>query len=367
MHQQLANRARGPFLDPALEMWIVSRYEDVRVVLSDHRFSSDFTLHSLRWPPPEVAQVLASGHPQVHVVVNQEVQPHTGVQALVSGTFTPRRVRVITPTVQRLADELIDRFAPAGHADLIGELARPLPLRVGCDLLGLPATDEARIRAWVDALAALTSYRTPPHEQVTAAHRSVEFERYLAEFVARRRAEPQDDLTSELVASTDPALSNAQTISLLVSLVFAGHETASNLIGNTLLRLLSRELPAGVDVEAVVERTLREEPPAGLFRRTRTRVELGGATIPAGAMVFALIGSGSQDQRPPPPHLAFGRCVHYCVGAQIARMEARVAIDALLARLPGLRPAPGFARPYLANLMHRGPRRLDVRWDRPRS
>jgi cytochrome P450 len=360
-------RGRPPFLDPELGMWIVSGYDDVRVVLSDHdRFSSDFNLRSPQVPAPEVAAVLATGHPEVHILVNQDPPAHTGMRALISGAFSPRRVRLLTPAVQRLADELIGSFADRGHADLIGELAWPLPLQVVCELLGLPVADATRIRAWVDALAVLTSYGAPVADQVAAAHESVAFENYLAEFVASRRAEPRDDLTSELVSSTDPAVTDAQMISLLVSLVFAGHETTANLIGNTLVRLLSQDRPAEADVEAEVEATLRDDPPVqGMFRRSRAQVELGGATIPAGAMIFALIGSANRECPAGPPHLAFGRGVHYCVGAQIAKVEARIAIDALLTRLPGLRLAAGFTPPYLANLMHRGPRRLDAQWDRP--
>jgi cytochrome P450 len=365
-------RDEDPFHDPTLDLWIVARYEDVRVVLADSdRFRSDFTIRTPQQPPPEVAAVLAGGHPEVQVLLNQDPPEHTAVRALVAGAFSPRRVRALTPTVERLAAELVDRVAPAGRADLVEALTWPLPLLVTCELLGLPTADAQRIRAWIDALGELTSYGAPLERQVAAAHESVAFERYLAGFVAAKRAAPEDDLTSELAAATDPALTDAQLISLLITLVFGGHETTSNLIATALLHVLAGET-AGVD--AAVEEALRHDPPVqGMFRRTAAEVELGGVTLPAGVMVFALIGSANRDPAafPDPDayrpgrsgaqHLAFGRGVHFCVGAQLARMEARVAITTLLDRLPGIRLS-GQAPPYLPNLMHRGPRRVDAAW-----
>src|SRR3954452_1817158 len=126
-----------PFLDPTLDMWIVARYDDVRSVLADYeRFSSDFDIRRPQWPAPEVAEVLATGHPEVHVLLNQDPPDHTAVRALVTTAFSPRRVRELVPTVERIADELIDLFADTCHGDLIGGLAWPLPLQVTCELLG---------------------------------------------------------------------------------------------------------------------------------------------------------------------------------------------------------------------------------------
>lgn len=379
-------RTRPPFLDPTLALWLVARYGDVRTVLTDHeRFSSDFDIRSQQHPAPEVAEVLATGYPEVRVLLNEDPPAHTAVRSLVTATFTPRRVRELTPSVRQLAGDLIDRFAAAGRADLVGELAWPLPLQVICRLLGLPLADAARIRAWIDALTELTSYSSGPAAQLAAARQSVAFEHYLAAFVAARRARPGDDLTSALLAAADPALTDPQLISLLITLIFAGHETTSNLIGNTLLTLLlpgagaGRSEPVGlraVDVGAAVEETLRRDPPVqGMFRRTRTDVELGGVTISAGSTVFALIGAADRDPEAfddpdtfdagrtgEQPHLAFGRGVHFCLGAALARMEAREVIAAVIERLPGLRLAPDFVPPYLPNLMHRGPRRLDAQW-----
>jgi cytochrome P450 len=363
-------RDRGPFHDPALGLWLVARYDDVRTVLADaERFSSAFDIRTPPAPPPEVAAVLATGHPEVRILLNQDPPDHTAVRALVAGAFSPRRVRTLTPVVQELTDELVDGFAGAGRADLAAALAWPLPLLVTCRLLGLPVEDAPRIRRWVDALTELNSYGTPLDAQLAAAHESVAFETYVAAAIADRRAAPRDDLISELVT----ALPEPELVSLVITLVFAGHETTANLIANTLLAVLPATGP--VDAEAAVEETLRHDPPVqGTYRRAVVDADVGGTVIPAGATVFALIGAANRDpaaypepavfrpDRTGPAHLGLGRGVHFCLGAPVARMEARTAVGTALARLPGLR-LTGDPLPYLPNLMHRGPRRLDAVWD----
>ena len=259
------------------------------------------------------------------------------------------------------------------------------PGRCPCELIGLPLADAEQVRAWTDELAVLTSFGASPERQRAAAHASVAFERYLAGQIDQRRREGRDDLLTDIVtARTDgePPLSTEEVISLLMILVFAGHETTANLIGNTLLLLLHRAdlwRAAGTSldlVDAGVEETLRADAPVqGMFRRTVADTEVAGVTIPAGAQVFALIGSANRDPIafPDPDafdpnrdsahgHLSFGRGIHFCIGAALARLETRTAISTLAGRLPELRLAPGFQAPYLPNLLHRGPGRLDATW-----
>jgi cytochrome P450 len=187
----------------------------------------------------------------------------------------------------------------------------------------------------------------------------VAFERYLAALIADRRAQPRDDLLTDLLAIETPEL-----ISLLLTLIFGGHETTANLIGNALVRLLVH--PAPVEVDALVEETLRADAPVqGSFRKVVADTELSGVRLPAGAQVFAVIGSAHHDPAAPASdrHLAFGRGIHFCVGATLARLEARTAVGTLMRRLPGLRFADGFVPPYVAHLLHRGPARLAAVWD----
>jgi cytochrome P450 len=272
-----------------------------------------------------------------------------------------------------------------GQADLVAELATPLPLQVICELIGLPAADAPRIGAWTRQLELLTSFGATPEEQLAAAHESVDFERYLATAIADRRAEGRDDLLTDLIrvrADGAAPLTDAEIISLLISMVFAGHETTANLIASALVLLLHRpELWAAIGddpglVAAVVEETLRFDAPVqGMFRRTVFDVQVSGVTIPAGAQVFAMFAAANRDgavfERPEDfdpgradkdRHLAFGRGIHFCLGAALARMESQTALRMLRDRLPGLHLDPDFEIPYVPNLMHRGPRTLPATW-----
>lgn len=302
-----------------------------------------------------------------------------------ASAFAPRRVRALQPRIQEITDRLIDGFAEHGRADLVGQLAWPLPLRVICELIGLPLADAERVRAWTEDLKLLTSFGATPEQQLQAAHGSVAYERYLAGQIEQRRREGRDDLLTDIItARVDgvPPLTTEEIISLLIILVFGGHETTANLIATALLRLLRRpQLWQAVSrdpglVDAVVEETLRAEPPVqGMFRIAVTDTQIGGVTIPAGAQVFALFGSANRDPaaftdpdefRPgrqhAERHLSFGRGIHFCTGAALARLEARIAITTAARRIPDLRLAPGFRAPYLPVLMHRGPSRLDAVW-----
>jgi cytochrome P450 len=370
----------------AFDVWIVSRYEDVRRVLMDPmRFSSAFQIRTPHVPAPGVPEILAEGHPEVPALLNEDPPNHRRTRDLVMQAFSPRRVTALAPRVAGLAEELVDGFADRHQADLIAELAMPLPVRVICELIGLPVEDAPRVRAWTEQLALLTSFGAGPEEQRDAARASVEFERYLAAEIAARRDTGRDDLLTALITARVEGvapLTDLELISLLMSLAFAGHETTAHLIGNALVPLLRQpELWKAIEddpglLAAAVEEALRFDAPVqGMFRRAVFEVQLGGVTIPAGASVFVLFGSANRDGavfddpdefdpgRPPQqPHLAFGRGIHFCVGAALARMEAQTAIGILRSRLPGLQLAPDAPITYLPNLLHRGPAALSASW-----
>ncbi len=382
-----AREQAGVFYADAFDVWVVTRYEDVRAVLTDSsRFSSGYLIRTPHTPAPGVMEILQRGHPEVRILLNQDPPEHARARSLVTKAFGPRRVRVLRPRVQEITDGLVQAFAADGHADLIRQLTLPLPLRVICELIGLPLADAEQVRAWTDDLALLTSFGATPEQQTAAAHGSVAFEEYLADQVAQRRREGRDDLLTDIVNARvegEQPLTTDEIISLLMTLVFAGHETTANLIGTALLLLLQRPAlwKAAADepelVEAAVEETLRLDAPVqGMFRLAIAETEMCGVTIPAGAQVFALFGAANRDpavfadpddfqpdRAEADRHLSFGRGIHFCIGAALARVEAATAISTLARRLPGLRLAPGFRAPYLPNLLHRGPSRLDAVWD----
>ncbi len=370
----------------AFGVWVVSRYEDVRrVVMDPMRFSSAFRIRTPSLPAPGVPEILAQGHPEVPALINEDPPLHRRTRDVVARAFSPERVTALAPRVPGFVDELVDAVATRRRADLMAELATPLPLRVICELIGLPAGDLPRIRVGVEQLAVLTSAHAGPEEQRSAARASVAFERYLAAEIADRRRTGRGDLLTDLV--TTPAddgapLAEAELVSLLISLIFAGQETTAHLIGSALVLSLHRpELWTALDgdpelVAAVVEETLRYDGPVqGVFRRAVFDVQVGGVTIPAGARVFAAFGSADRDDdvfddpdefapsRPErEPHLAFGRGIHFCLGAALARIQAQAAVRVLRRRIPALCLDPRVRIPYRPDLLHRGPAALPATW-----
>jgi cytochrome P450 len=366
--------------------WVISRYADVRRVLMDPmRFSSAFQIRTPQRMAPGVAEILAEGHPEVPALLNEDPPGHRRTRDLVARAFSPRRISGLEPRIVALVEELVDGFEARKEADLVGELAAPLPLRVILDLIGLPAGEAATIRDWTRQLGVLTSYDAEPEAQREAARGSVDYERYVAAEIAARRDNGRDDLLTDMITAQAPGvppLTDAELISLVVSLTFAGHETTSDLIGSALLRLLYRpELWKSIEgdpglIANVVEETLRiDSPVQGTFRRAVFDVQVDGVTIPAGAPVFALFASadrdgsmfGEPDEFDPgraelERSLAFGRGIHYCLGAPLARLESQTVLRILRRRLPTLHLDPDFAVPYLPNLMHRGPHRLPTTW-----
>ncbi len=383
----LARRERPVFYAPELDLWVVTRHEDVLAVLKDHRsFSSSGALRSSAAPfPPEVAAVLAEGWPEMPYIIEIDPPLHDRIRGLVTKTFTPRRVASMEPVVREVVDELLAALPTPGEADIVEAFAWPLPLRVLGRLLGLPREDLAQLHEWGNDWM-LVQQDGPLERRVEHARGTVALQRYFVDAVRRREREPSDDLLGALVAARaeiEPPLSEVEVAGLPLDLMVAGHVTVTRAIGSTLDLLLRqpplRELlldPARAP--AAIEEILRLESPAqGLFRRATRDVELGGATIPAGARVMAHFASANRDERvfahagelrPGCPdrvrHVAFGKGIHFCIGAPLARLELAVALPALLERLPGLRrgSAPAVREPLF---FARGFASLPVAWGRP--
>ncbi|MYT34231.1 MULTISPECIES: cytochrome P450 [unclassified Streptomyces] len=335
--------------------WLVTRYDDVRSALADPRLSLDKrhatpgNYRGFSLPPALDANLL-----------NMDPPDHTRIRRLVVKAFTPGRVEALRGPVQRIADELLDAMAAKGRAELVADYAGPLPITVICDLLGIPAEDRRNFLAWSDAL--ITPDPGRPQAMKEAIGAMLEF--YTA-LIAAKRAEPGDDLLSDLIAVRDDAagttdadrLGEDELTSLAFLILFAGYENTVQLIGNAVLALLDhpeqltalRRNPA--EVTPAVEEFLRYDGPAALaIRRFPVEdMEIGGVRIPAGESVLLSLASANRDpHRFPAPdrldpardlsgHLALGHGIHYCLGAPLARMEAEIAIGALISRFPGLR------------------------------
>ncbi|MGO4633993.1 cytochrome P450 [Streptomyces sp. 2RAF24] len=368
-------RAQGPVhevLTPdGMPAWLVVGYEEARAALADQRLSKSFSAFGMPLPEEEVVG------PNLLIV---DPPDHTRLRKLVAGEFTGRRVEALRPRVQRLTDELLDAMEPDGRADLVDSFAFPLPITVICELLGVPAADRDSFRAWSNELVAPTGALTD-REAVEG------FGGYLDELIEDKRAAgPADDLLSALIATRaedGDRLSLPELRALAYLLLIAGHETTVNLISNTVRALLTHpeQLAAlradfGL-LDGAIEEGLRYDGPVenATLRFAPEALTLGGAEIPAGAIVLVGLAAGAHDpdrfpepdrfdiHRDPRGHLAFGHGIHFCLGAPLARLEGKIAIRTLLERFPRLELDPE-AGPleWLPGMLIRGTRRLPVVW-----
>ena len=278
-------------------------------------------------------------------MMENEPPEHTRLRRAVAGAFNRGHVERLRPRVQSLAESLLSEVDPSGF-DVIGEYAEPLPVLVIAELIGLSGADVPALRGWSQAIVRM--YEPSPSQEVVddAVAAAGQFADHVREHLDRRRTEPGEDLTTDLLAA---GLSDDELVAAVVLLLNAGHEASVNVFGNGLVALLSRGLHPGPDLATTVEEMLRFDSALQLFERTATEsVEVAGVTIEEGQKVAALLGAANRDAavfweadsfdpaRDPNPHLAFGAGVHFCLGAPLARMELVESLDALLARFPDL-------------------------------
>ncbi|UUU25816.1 cytochrome P450 [Streptomyces sp. DSM 40750] len=332
------------------EVWLVTRYEDVRQVLRDRRFS--VTANTASDAPRLFTTPFPPG---VSLLRDTEPPDHARLRRLVMPQFRARQVERSLSLIQKITEGLLDAMADAGPpADLVADFARPLPMAVICAWLGIPAEESDRILALSD-----TMNGKGPLERITAAQR--EMCDYLAALTDSRRMAPGDDLFSVLVAAHDEqdALSDAELTGTGVSLLFAGHTVVTTALAAALSTLLHR--PADLvrlrDDPALTERAVEEllryhlVLRDGQIRVATEDVDIAGVTVRAGESVVASLNSANHDTdvfsdpevldlgRDPNPHVAFGHGIHRCLASHLARAELRIGLTSLLARFPGLRPA----------------------------
>lgn len=331
---------------PGATAFLVVDHEHGRAALNDPRLSKD-SAHSA---VPVNGEMFFGG-----TMLAMDPPDHTRMRGLVAKAFTARRVERLRPRVEEIAGALLDGVAARGEADLIEDLAVPLPIQVICEMLGVPASDRGRFREWTAVLTvpALTAEARAHRREVARA-----FTGYLGEVIAERRARPEEDLVSALIAARDgdAALTEAEMVNSIGLLLIAGHETTVNLIGNGVLALL--RAPGQLDLlrrrpellPSAVEELLRFDGPLAWAsqRIALEDMEIAGTPIPKGAWVHVSLGAADRDPavfeapdrldvtRAPKRHVAFGHGIHFCLGAPLARLEGQIAIGGLLDRFPGL-------------------------------
>ncbi|MGW4244153.1 cytochrome P450 [Nocardia sp. NPDC004722] len=358
------------------EAWLVTRYADVRSVLSDARFSRAATVG--RTDVPRVRETPALPN----IPTSMDPPELTRLRKLTMTAFTARRVQELRPRAERIVEDMLTAMTAAGSpADLVEALALPVPVTIICEMLGVPAEHQHRFRDFSDAIMSTTAVSD---EERVAAYLAVA--EYLTEQIAERRAHPSDDLLGALVAARDnkDRLSEDELITLGITLLVAGHETTANQIANFVYVLLTTDgawtrLHDDPDlVPDAIEELLRHTQLSngGAFARIATEdVELSGVRIRAGETVFVDLQTANRDESvfPDPEtldlarhhnsHLTFGHGFHHCVGAQLARLELQVTLTALLRRFPDLRLAvPAEDVEWKTGMLLRGPRALPVAW-----
>jgi cytochrome P450 len=374
------------FFAPSIGYYILTRYADIeQVFLDPATYSAAVAQAPLVPVVPEAQRILlAGGHRPQPSMVSLDEPEHARLRKPAARAFSMKRVSALVPVIEATTARLLDAVGPAVEFDLVAALAFPLPANIVFSLMGVPERDYAELKHWSGYRAALGWGRPAPEDQVEIATGMAAYRRYLRELVDAKAAAPGDDLTSDLLAiqrENPERLTLEEIASILFSLSFAGHETTTGLIGNTVRRLL--EIPErwsaiAADpglIPAAVEETLRYDPSVPVWRRVTTRpAMLAGLKLPAGAKLFLWLAAAGRDaaafsqpdafdvHRPDSGrHLAFGKGLHYCLGANLGKLEAQIAVTALADRYPRLRLAPDQRLAFHPNISFRGPQVLRVR------
>jgi cytochrome P450 len=370
VYEQMRRTSPVHYVPPPFDGWMIFDYASVKRALNDHAaFSS-------RVPAPP------------HWFIFSDPPNHTRLRALISQAFTPRVVTNLEPRIRQLSRELLDRTAGRGEMDLAADYSVPLPMMVISEMIGMPPADWALFKRWSDGVLKLSYARSGDEAAAAAGNEfravTAEMKPYLARMIGERRAAPQDDLLTRLVQAEieGEKLTAEEILGFFQLLVVGGQETTSNLINNAVLCFMENpaereRLQEHIDLlPSAIEEALRYRSPLQWVMRTpRHDVEVMGKVIPAGKLVLPMIGSANRDPqlfrdperfditRDPNPHIAFGHGIHFCLGAPLSRLEARIALTDILQRLKNFRHAGDEPwEPRQALHVH-GPARLPIRFE----
>ena len=376
------------FYSPLIKYWVVTRHKDIRQIFESPKlFSASNALSPIQAPCAEARRLLsAGGVSPVPTLTNVDPPAHTRVRRLANAAFKPKRVATMEPFVRELVVRFCGKHLVGGHADLIRDFAWELPALVIFRFLGIPDEDVPRVKAGAASRLLFMFGQPTEEEQCRLAREMAAFWSYAEELVAARTKEPREDVTSDLVLARDgelPALTPAEVTTIIYGLLLAGHETTTNLLGNAFRQLLGQR-SAWEEIcrdpwliPNAIEEVLRLDSSVIVWRRKTTEaVQVGGVPVPEGADLLLLLGSANRDpevfedperfdihRANAREHLSFGHGQHLCLGAPLARLEARVVLEEFAARFPSLRLVTGQKFRFMPNVSFRGPLSLLAEWD----
>jgi cytochrome P450 len=387
-HLAQAREAAPAFYCSSIDHWVITRHADVRHIFrTPAQFSAVNANSPLRPPCPMAARALEDGgFRAVPTLANVDPPAHTRVRRLANVAFTPKRVAAMEPFIRDLVVRFCAERLRDGRADLVRDLAWELPALVLFRILGVPDEDVTRVKAGSWSRILFVYGRADEAEQVRAAEGMAAFWRYAEGLVEARARNPREDFTSALVNAHDPdgsGLSLQQATTIVLNLLFAGHETTTGLLGNAFRRLLD-DRPSWQAIARdpalipnAVEEVLRLDSSVIAWRRRTTQaVEVGGIAIPDGSNLLLLIGSANRDpsvfaepdrldirRANAEDHLSFGAGPHFCLGAPLARLQGRIVLEEVATRLPSLRLVSDVELRFAPNVSFRGPLSLPAEWD----
>jgi cytochrome P450 len=368
-------------------VFALSRQADILYALKHPEF---FSSSGMRAMMTGQTGMMGSANPgrmgaltEANSLISSDGSIHDRLRSVVNRGFTPRKIAELEPRIRKIAEEAIDAVALKGEMDLVTDLAIPVPVTVIADLLGVPRERLHDFKRWSDAIITSSTGVAQNDDAEANLQARDEFLDFFEQAIAERRKNPGDDLISTLIRAEDGegSLSHGEVLSFTTLLLIAGNETTTNLLGNTLLALTDN--PDQLDkvyanpslIPNLVEEVLRYDAPVqGIFRQTACESELEGVAIPEGKLVMLLIGSANRDEnwladaatfditREQKAHLGLGFGTHFCLGASLARLEAKVALETLFSRCANLRRTTDKVE-WIDSLILRGPKSLPLRFD----
>ena len=381
-------RANEPvFRLDELGYFVVSRYDDVKAVFENYRvFSSEIAQQPVRPLCDEARRIMREGGFTAYSGLSARVPPdHTRIRRLVQRCFGPKRFKSIEPAIRAIVNSQLNAFAARGSADFHAEYAYDTPALVVFKLVGVPDSDVPKVKAWAVSRAMLTWGELSDAEQLPHAHAMVEYWRYCRDLVRQRHEKPGDDLPGDLVRMQQEGaeITDDEIAGVMYSVLFAGHETTTNLMSNGLRELLAHReqwerLVADPQlIPNAVDECLRFAPSVIVWRRLALEdAVVGGVPIPKGSRLLLLLGSANRDEQNfangehfdvtranADQHLSFGFGIHNCAGRELARLEFALTLEEMTRRFANLRLKPGQDFDFVKMLSFRIPLGLQIEWD----